>query len=92
MSVRKRTWTTAKGEEWQAWLCDYTGQSGKRHVNALLHCRPDHLRQAACHPALLEEGLAITVKRETDTEHGVDRAREMRMIYANRDLLVISST
>jgi integrase len=25
-------WKTAAGEERQAWLCDYTGQSGKRHV------------------------------------------------------------
>ena len=32
MSVRKRTWKTAAGEERQAWLCDYTVQSGKRHV------------------------------------------------------------
>jgi hypothetical protein len=32
MSVRKRTWKTAGGEERQAWLCDYNGQSGKRHV------------------------------------------------------------
>jgi integrase len=32
MSVRKRTWKTAAGEERHAWLCDYTGQSGKRHV------------------------------------------------------------
>ena len=32
MSVRKRTWKTAAGEERQAWLCGYTGQSGKRHV------------------------------------------------------------
>jgi integrase len=32
LSVRKRIWKTAAGEERQAWLCDYTGQSGKRHV------------------------------------------------------------
>ena len=32
MSVRKRTWKTAAGEERHAWLCDYTGQTGKRHV------------------------------------------------------------
>jgi integrase len=32
MSVRKHTWKTAGGEERQAWLCDYNGQSGKRHV------------------------------------------------------------
>src|ERR1700731_693888 len=32
MSGRKRIWKTAAGKERQAWLCDYTGQSGKRHV------------------------------------------------------------
>jgi integrase len=32
MSVRKRTWKTGAGEERHAWLYDYTGQSGKRHV------------------------------------------------------------
>jgi integrase len=32
MSVRKRIWKTAVGEERQAWLCGYTGQSGKLHV------------------------------------------------------------
>src|SRR3984893_16775021 len=32
MSVRKRLWQTAAGEERQAWLCDYTGQSGKSPV------------------------------------------------------------
>jgi integrase len=37
MSVRKRTWKTAAGEERQAWLCDYIGQSGKRHVKTFAH-------------------------------------------------------
>src|ERR1700686_5490954 len=32
MSVRKRTWKTAAGEERHAWLCDYTGQPAARHV------------------------------------------------------------
>jgi integrase len=30
MSVRKRTWTTAKGVEQEAWVVDYVDQSGKR--------------------------------------------------------------
>jgi hypothetical protein len=34
MSVRKRIWKTAAGEERQAWFRDYTGQSGKRHASA----------------------------------------------------------
>jgi integrase len=32
MSVRKRTWTTAKGGDREAWLCDYADQHGKRHA------------------------------------------------------------
>jgi integrase len=31
MSVRKRTWTTAKGER-EAWLVDYADQNGERHI------------------------------------------------------------
>jgi integrase len=30
MSVRKRTWMTAKGEQKEAWLVDYTDQEGNR--------------------------------------------------------------
>jgi integrase len=32
MSVRKRIWTTAKGETKEAWIFDYTDQNGKRHL------------------------------------------------------------
>ena len=32
MSVRKRAWTTAKGEKREAWIVDYTDQAGERHV------------------------------------------------------------
>jgi integrase len=32
MSVRKREWTTRKGEQKTAWVADYTDQSGKRHI------------------------------------------------------------
>ncbi|SCB16617.1 tyrosine-type recombinase/integrase [Rhizobium hainanense] len=32
MSVRKRTWTTPKGEEKSAWVADYTDQQGKRRL------------------------------------------------------------
>ncbi|MBB3610984.1 site-specific integrase [Rhizobium sp. BK602] len=32
MSVRKRTWTTPKGEEKSAWVVDYSDQQGKRHL------------------------------------------------------------
>ena len=32
MSVRKRTWTTSKGERKEAWIVDYTDQHGERHI------------------------------------------------------------
>jgi integrase len=32
MSVRKRKWTTAGGEEREAWIVDYADQDGERHI------------------------------------------------------------
>ncbi len=32
MSIRKPTWTTAKGEAKEAWVVDYVDQSGKRRL------------------------------------------------------------
>jgi integrase len=32
MSVRKRQWTTRKGETKEAWIVDYVDQLGKRHI------------------------------------------------------------
>lgn len=34
MSVRKRTWTTPKGEERMAWVCDYVDATGKRRLKS----------------------------------------------------------
>ncbi|MBG0797845.1 site-specific integrase [Methylocystis sp. L43] len=32
MSVRKRTWSTPKGETRETWVVDYVDQAGKRHI------------------------------------------------------------
>ena len=32
MAVRKRTWTTAKGEQREAWVVDYRDKQGDRHI------------------------------------------------------------
>jgi integrase len=32
MAVRKRVWTTRKGEQKEAWIVDYTDGAGKRHI------------------------------------------------------------
>jgi hypothetical protein len=34
MSVRKRKWTTSKGEAKEAWIVDYVDQQGERHQPA----------------------------------------------------------
>jgi integrase len=33
MSVRKRKWTTRRGEQKEAWVVDYTDQDGDRHIH-----------------------------------------------------------
>src|SRR6516165_2425100 len=32
VAVRKRVWTTRKGEQKEAWIADYTDGTGKRHI------------------------------------------------------------
>src|SRR5262249_54434860 len=32
MSVRKRAWTTRKGEQKESWIVDYVDQDGDRHI------------------------------------------------------------
>jgi hypothetical protein len=36
MSVRKRAWTTSKGETKEAWIVDYVDQKGERHISTCL--------------------------------------------------------
>ena len=31
-TIRKRTWTTRRGESKSAWIADYTDQAGKQHI------------------------------------------------------------
>jgi integrase len=39
MSVRKRAWTTRKGEKKEAWIVDYTDQEGDRHIETFARKR-----------------------------------------------------
>ncbi|MFZ1187768.1 MAG: tyrosine-type recombinase/integrase [Pseudolabrys sp.] len=48
MSVRKRTWTTRKGEQKESWIVDYTDQNGERHIQTF-----DRKKDADdCHAAI----------------------------------------
>jgi integrase len=40
MSVRKRSWTTSKGEEKEAWVVDYVDQTGKRRLKTFMKKKP----------------------------------------------------
>ncbi len=49
MSVRKRTWTNAKGEAKQAWIVAYTDQAGKRHIKTFERKKEAETYAAATH-------------------------------------------
>jgi integrase len=36
MSVRKRTWTTRRGEKKESWIVDYVDQNGERHIQTFV--------------------------------------------------------
>jgi hypothetical protein len=47
MSIRKRTWKTAKGDAKEAWVVDYVDQAGKRRLK--LSAPPCRLCGGPCH-------------------------------------------
>jgi integrase len=46
MSVRKREWTTRKGEQRTAWVIDYTDQHGRRHLETYERKKDADAREA----------------------------------------------
>jgi integrase len=47
MSVRKRKWTTRRGEAKEAWVVDYTGGQGDRHIETFERKKDADARHAA---------------------------------------------
>jgi integrase len=47
MSVRKRTWTTLKGERKEAWIVDYIDQGGDRHIETFARKKDADAHHAA---------------------------------------------
>ena len=47
MSVRKRKWTTARGESKEAWVVDYVDQNGDRHIETFEKKKEADARHAA---------------------------------------------
>jgi integrase len=85
MSVRKRVWTTAKGETKEAWICDYFDQHGQRHIETY-QTRTEAVDRHAEIRGEVKKGThtaratAITVAeagkawREACEAHGLERA------------------
>lgn len=81
MSVRKRTWTTSKGEQREAWIVDYIDQAGDRHIETFerkkeADARHDKVRQDVRHGAHISTKLTVAQAGERwiqKAEKGVGR-------------------
>jgi integrase len=58
MSVRKRIWTTRKGEHKEAWVIDYSDQNGDRHIETFAKKKDAEKRHAS---------VAVDVSKGTHT-------------------------
>jgi integrase len=76
MSVRKRTWKTAKGEMKQAWIVDYADQAGKRRLKSF-----DRKKEAD----------AFEVRAKTEIREGVHVADSATVSIAKAGEMWLSS-
>jgi hypothetical protein len=56
MSVRKRQWTTRKGEQKEAWIVDYA-VNGSRHIETFGRKKDADARRFSTLPLLAKSGL-----------------------------------
>ncbi len=85
MSIRKRTWTTTKGEQKEAWICDYTDQHGERHIQTFERKKEADAFSATVkievrHGTHTADSKSVTVKQagdlwiESAERNGLERA------------------
>jgi integrase len=80
MSVRKRSWTTSKGEAKEAWIVDYVDQKGKRHIETFKR-KKDADEAAAKTKVAVGEGTH-TAKSDSIT---VEKAGKLWIATCQRD-------
>lgn len=66
MSVRKRTWKTASGEQRESWIVDYHDSDGDRHIESFARKKDADApargpKPGGCTLAYLEGGNSATV-------------------------------
>lgn len=76
MSIRKRTWTTAAGEDKTAWVVDYVDQAGKRRLKTF---------------ARKKEADAFSATAKVEVREGVHVADSASVTVAKAGLLWIAS-
>jgi integrase len=70
MSVRKRAWTTAKGEQREAWIVDYTDRQGDRHIETFERRRDADARHGELSVAVRSGVHVAASKSKTVAEAG----------------------
>jgi integrase len=85
MSIRKRSWTTAKGERKEAWVFDYVDQTGKRRLKTFERKKDADAFSKTAHFEIAEgshtpDSVSVTVGQaaalwlESSLAHGLERA------------------
>ena len=70
MAVRKRTWTTAKGEEREAWIVDYRDRQGDRHIETFARKKDADAKHAEVSTAVRAGVHVAASKSKTVAEAG----------------------
>ena len=72
MSVRKRRWTTAKGETKESWIVDYVDQAGDRHIETFERKKDADDYQATV-KVDVRKGLHIAPSKSPTVAEAADR-------------------
>src|SRR6476660_4406612 len=78
MAVRKRTWTTVKGEQREAWIVDYRDRQGDRHIETFTRKKDADARHAEVDVSVRSGVQFAASKSKTIAEAGeiwVDAAK-----------------
>jgi integrase len=76
MAVRRRTWTTQKGERKEAWIVDYADQGGSRHIETF-----DRKKDADAYHATVKVDVRAGVHTAPSSSPTVAEAGEAWIAY-----------
>src|SRR5262245_63643689 len=72
MSIRRRTWRTQSGETRLAWLVDYRGRDGQRHIASFEHKKDATAYDAEVRTAVARGTFTAPSRSPTVTEAVAD--------------------